>query len=263
MMMSLTNNLLADSVQSLIGRIRRKEAENPILFSERIAFKLDNWQSDVLASVSKKIILNNSRQSGKSAVVALLACHKAINKAGSLILIVCPSERQSGELLRKIKGYLAKADVEFNRDSILTVELSNGSRILALPSSESNIRTFSAVDLLVLDEASRIDDIVYFAVKPMLAVSKGAQILLSTPNGKRGFFYETWVNGNNEWQKIEITANDCPRITPEFLASEKLSMPEFLYLQEYFCQFTDTDTQIFPSALIEAAINPNLKAIAW
>jgi hypothetical protein len=256
---------LSDAAKRLINKLRRREADNPLAFAERIGFSPDAWQSDVLLSDSKKLILNCSRQSGKSTTTAVLSSHKAIHKPDSLILIVCPSERQSGELLRKIKAVLSKTpDVGFDRNSTLTVEMSNGSRILALPSSEANIRTFSAVDLLILDEASRIDDAVFFAVRPMLAVSGGQQILLSTPNGKRGFFYETWTNGSEtEWQKIEITALDCPRITDDFLESEKASMPLFLFEQEYFCKFTDKDTQIFPSEMIESAINTNLKAVYW
>lgn len=263
--MITTNQFLNDAAKSLIAKLRRREAVNPLLFAQRIGFEPDDWQTDVLMSDSKKIALNCSRQSGKSTTTAILSSHKAIHKPESLTLIVCPSERQSGELLRKIKDVLSKTpDIDFDRNSTLTVELSNGSRILALPSSESNIRTFSAVDLLILDEASRIDDEVYNAVRPMLAVSNGQQILLSTPNGKRGFFYETWKNGDeSEWQKIEIMASDCPRITKEFLESERRSMPEFLYLQEYFCQFTDSTSQVFPSALIEQAVDHSLKAVVW
>lgn len=262
---TITNRILSDATLNLIKKVRSREASNPLLFAERIGFTPDAWQSEVLMSDSRKIILNCSRQSGKSTTTAVLSSHKAIHFPNSLILIVCPSERQSGELLRKVKSVLSKTpDVDFDRNSVLTVEMSNGSRILALPSSEANIRTFSAVDLLVLDEASRIDDAVYFAVKPMLAVSGGQQMLLSTPNGKRGFFYETWTNGSEtEWQKIKITAKDCPRIPNEFLESEKNSMPEFLFLQEYFCKFMDSEIQIFPSELIENAIDESLEAVAW
>lgn len=260
---NLTNQILSSAANNLIKKIREKEAGNPVMFADRIGFSPDPWQRKVLISERTKLILNCSRQSGKSTTTAVLSSHKAIHKDNSLILIVCPSERQSGELLRKVKGVLAKTpDVDFDRNSVLTVEISNGSRILALPSSEANIRTFSAVDLLILDEASRIADEVFYAVRPMLAVSGGQQILLSTPNGKRGFFYETWMNGSpDEWQKIEITAADCPRISPEFLASEKASMPESLYYQEYFCQFRETTDSVFSYDDIQAALDPTLKPL--
>ncbi len=253
----MPDSILATATKQAIERRVQCERGDAVLFAERIGFAPDDWQRKVLLSDSKKLILNCSRQSGKSATTAVLSSHKAIYNPNSLTLIVCPSERQSGELLRKIKTFLSKTPgVDFDRNSVLTIETDNGSRILALPSAEANIRTFSAVDLLILDEASRINDEVYFAVKPMLAVSGGQQILLSTPHGKRGFFHDVWVNGSEaEWQKIEITALDCPRITKDFLASEKASMPESLYYQEYFCQFRETTDSVFNFDDIHATLS--------
>jgi len=262
--MEIANQFLNNAFQSLLGKRRRREAVNPVLFAERISFTPDPWQANVLESDKQKTILNCSRQSGKSTITAILAAHKVVFNPSSLVLIVCPSERQSSELLRKIREILLKTDLDFDRNSVLTIELENKSRVLALPSAESNLRGFSAPSLVVIDEASRCDDSLFYSLKPMLAVGNGQMILLSSPFGRRGFFYDVWTNGNEaEWQKIEITALDCPRITDDFLESEKASMPEFLYLQEYHCKFVDTDTQIFPSELIENSINPSLKAVAW
>ncbi len=261
-MTTMTNELLTNAARSLINRIKRREAVSPLVFAERL-IDPDSWQADLLQSDSAKIILNCSRQTGKSTITAFLAAHTAIFTPESLVLLVCPSERQSGELLRKIKAILAQTPgVDFSRDAVLQVELGNGSRILALPSAEANLRGFSAPEMVVIDEASRCDDGLFYGLKPMMAVGQGKMILLSSPYGRRGFFYETWINGEN-WERFTVKATDCERITPEFLESEKNSMPEFVYRQEYFCEFTDSDTQIFSSELIEASVNSRLKAVAW
>jgi hypothetical protein len=260
---NLTEQILSDAARNLIQKIRQNEAENAVLFAKRIGFSADVWQADVLLSDERQLILNCSRQVGKSTTTAVLAAHTAIYKPESLILIVCPTERQSSELLRKIKSILAQMPgIDFSRDSILQIEMSNDSRILALPSSESNIRSYSAVDLLIVDEASRCIDEVYFAVRPMLAVSGGRIVLLSSPFGRRGFFYDVWANGEG-WERFTVKATDCERITPEFLASEKASMPEFIFRQEYFCEFTDRETQVFSSDDIENALDDSLKFIEW
>jgi hypothetical protein len=44
--------------------------------------------------------------------------------------------------------------------------------------------------MLVIDEASRVDDTLYLAVRPLLAVSGGRLVALSTPFGKRGWFHD-------------------------------------------------------------------------
>jgi hypothetical protein len=63
----------------------------------------------------------------------------------------------------------------------------------ALPGTQKSIRGFSGAALLIVDEAARVDDALYYAVKPMLAVSGGSLLMLSTPYGRRGVFFEITV----------------------------------------------------------------------
>jgi phage FluMu gp28-like protein len=142
-------------------------------------------------------------------------------------------------------------------DRKLGMHLPNGSRIEALPGSEKTIRGFSGVDLLVVDEASRIDDGLFYAVSPMLAVSGGRMVLLSTPYGKRGVFHHEWVEGIG-WERYEVPATECPRIPAAFLESERRSMPEWWFAQEYLCEFRETSDQIFGHDMIEAARDDGL-----
>jgi hypothetical protein len=102
----------------------------------------------------------------------------------------------------------------------------------------------------------------------MLAVSGGRLILLSTPAGKRGHFYETWLGSGYGWERIELTAAQCPRISPEFLAEERQILGELMYRQEYLCAFEDTEVSAFQTDLIMAALDdsfpPFLQTVpAW
>ena len=177
------------------------------------------------------------------------------------MLILSPTERQSGLLFRSIlKSYRAlghpvPADVE-NR---MSLELSNGSEIHGLPGSEATTRGFSSVALLIVDEASRVDDGLYHGVRPMLAVSGGRLLLLSTPFGKRGFFHREWTEGGDAWRRTKIKAADVARIPAAFLAEEQRTMPEWVYRQEYGCEFVETNDQYFSSELIAAAMRSDIK----
>ena len=106
-------------------------------------------------------------------------------------------------------------------DNEMSLELPNGSRIVGLPGNEATIRGFSAVSLLLVDEAARVSDDLYLAVRPMLAVSDGALWLMSTPFGKRGFFYEAWAHGGRNGSGSRAPATECPRIRREFLEEER------------------------------------------
>ncbi len=140
------------------------------------------------------------------------------------------------------------------------MELSNGSRIVVLPGKEATIRGFSGVNLLVIDEASRVPDELYQSVRPMLAVSGGRIVLLSTPFGKRGFFYQEWADGQG-WQKVKITADQCHRIDKEWLEREKAMIGDWWYLQEYFCEFVETNDQIFSYDDINAALSSDVQPL--
>ena len=263
---SSTNPLLVQAVQRAIERRRRLEASDPVLFAKRCGFTCDDWQAELLRARAKQMILLCSRQTGKSTATSILALHEALYFAPALVLLLSPSLRQSQELFRKVKDALATlgmAPTEIEEESALRLELANGSRIVCLPGKEATIRGFSGVALLVVDEASRVNDSLYASIRPMLAVSGGRIILLSTPCGKRGFFYREWSEGGQNWHRAKITANECPRISREFLNEEMRAMGSWWFNQEYECRFVDTIDQIFRSEDIEAALSSEVKPLEW
>jgi hypothetical protein len=108
-----------------------------------------------------------------------------------------------------------------------------------------------------VDEAARVDDHLYYAVRPMLAVSGGSLMMLSTPFGKRGAFFEEWTDGTG-WERYEIPASQCPRISEAFLEEERRSLPRRVYRQEYECSFEETDDQVFSFEDVAAAISKDV-----
>jgi hypothetical protein len=221
-----------------------------VSFAKELGIVPDGWQEDLLRSGADRVLLNCCRQSGKSTMAALIGLHRALYHPGALVLVLAPAERQAKETFSKVAGLYRKArpDNTIPPDSYrkLGMELTNGSRIEALPGTEKTIRGFSGVDLLILDEAARVDDGLYFAVRPMLAVSGGALMMLSSPAGRRGVFFEEWSEGSEAgWERYEVPAEECPRISAEFLEEERASLPRRVYRQEYECSFEDTDDAVF------------------
>jgi hypothetical protein len=151
--------------------------------------------------------------------------------------------------------------VKGDGDNELSLLLPNRSRIVGVPGNESTVRGFSAVSLLLVDEAARVEDELYLAARPMLAVSNGTLWLMSTPFGKRGFFYETWVAGGPEWERVRVPADECPRIGRGFLEEERRTMGERWYRQEYQCEFVDPVGGVFVPEVVERAITPEVKPL--
>ncbi len=230
-----------------------------VSFAASLGLDPDPWQERLLRSTSPRVLLNCSRQSGKSTMSGVIALHRALYFPGSLVLCLAPSERQSKELFakvsdsyRRLRGTPVPAS-----DRKLGMHLPNGSRIEALPGSEKTVRGFSGTSLLIVDEAARVDDELYYAVRPMLAVSGGALMMLTTPYGKRGAFFEEWTSGR-EWDRYEVPAAECPRISEEFLEEEREALPTYIYRQEYECSFEDTEDQIFTHDMVQAAVTPDV-----
>jgi len=197
-------------------------------------------------------------------MAAILALHRALSRPTSLILILAPAERQAKELFSKVAESYRSLGHPIPAESYrkLGVELVNRSRIEALPGTEKTVRGFSGADLLVVDEAARVDDGLYYAVRPMLAVSGGRLMMLSTPFGKRGVFYEEWTSeAGAGWERYEVPASQCPRIPASFLAEERLALGPWWYAQEYECRFMDVNDQIFPTEAVDRAMSVDVKPL--
>ena len=239
-----------------------KLALDRVAFARVLGLEPDGWQEELLRSTSDRVLLNCSRQSGKSTMVAIIALHRALYHPNSLILCLAPALRQSQELFAKVLSFyrdLGKP-VPAHAENKLSLELENSSRIMTLPGTEKTIRGFSGAALIILDEAAQVDDGLYFAVKPMLAVSGGVLMMLSTPYGKRGVFFEVW-EGGLQWERYEVPASQCPRISQEFLEEERASLPPFIFRQEYQCSFEETDDQVFTTDMIDRAVTDEVKPL--
>lgn len=226
----------------------------------------DAWQRQLMSQTvtcGRSGIVNASRQSGKTeataAITYLFGC------LGKFVLIVSPSDRQSIEFMRVVQGHhtrLGLGDTAVD-PTMHELNFASGGRILALPNSPAKIRGFRAVDLVVFEEAAFIPDIVYNSIRPVLGVSRGQTILISSPFGKRGFFYEEWIHAPETWHKVRVSWRDCPRLTPEWLANERLR-PGVDVEQEYLdCadgdEFKAEVGQYIDWEAHEGLVDPNLR----
>jgi hypothetical protein len=248
----MATNLISDLAVAL----------DPALMMRRLGMEPDDWQASLLRSDAKRMLLLCSRQSGKSTTAGVMALSQALYKAGSLALLLSPSLRQSQELFKVVAGFFQALGrpIPAAQESALRLELVNGSRIISLPGREVSIRGFSGVDLLVIDEAARVADDLYYSVRPMLAVSGGRLVGLSTPFGRRGWFYREFTEGDG-WERVRVTAVACPRISAEFLEQERKSMPEMWFNQEYLCEFVEITGQLFSYEHVMGALSSEVQPL--
>ena len=229
---------------------------NPIEFSRLLGIEPFDWQRELLLSEDPRCLCNCSRQSGKSEVASIMALHTALTKPGSLIVMVAPSLRQSSLLFRRTYDHWRDLGKPYGAEieTALSLVLGNHSKIYAVPSGRdgSNIRGFSNVSMLVIDEMSRCTDALITAVRPFLARSMGRLIGISTPNGRRGQFYELFEKGGDAYRRWLVTAYDVG-IDPTFLETERSALGESFFSAEYLCSFNALETAVFDWDDVEAA----------
>lgn len=254
--------------KTLIDSLRATLA--PRQYLRALGFDPYPWQDWVLDQSLRRVLLNCCRQAGKSTVIAAKAAHKAKFFPGSLILLISPSERQSKELMRKVEAFYERDPgfPEERENNQLTKTFSNRSRIIALPGSEKTIRGYSGPTLIIIDEASRVQDELYMAIRPMMGGADTELVMMTTPFGKRGAFYRAWAE-SERWEKIEVIGKDIlgryrdeedyrqqmaekgikawysPRHDPFFLREELDEMGEWWYKQEYGGEFLDAVDAVF------------------
>jgi hypothetical protein len=237
----------------------------PSLFAaEALGFTPDPIQQQVLDHAGSRLLLCCTRQWGKSTTTAARAVHQAFFYPGSLILIAAPAGRQSGLAFQRCSSFLAKLGIPRRGDGIndISFVLPNGSRIVGLPNAEATIRGFSAPAFLMIDEAARVPDALYYALLPMLATNPAALLwLLSTPNGREGFFYREWADPNSAFSRVSVTAYDCPRIPRDFLDKQAATLPRHEFEQDYLCAFHSPSGSLLTEDEIDQAIHPEATPI--
>ncbi|WP_169747627.1 terminase large subunit domain-containing protein [Demequina iriomotensis] len=236
-------------------------ALDPVRFAAGLGFEAERWQARLVRSRARRVLVACARQVGKTTTTSLKALHVAVYEPGSLVLIISPSQRQSDEMLLRVKAlYRALGQAKPSRDSGSELVLENGSRIVSLPGTEGTSRGFAGAKLIVLDEAARVPDDIFASVLPMVA-SDGAIWALSTPWGRRGWFFEGFESREATWEKHRVTVYESAQYDDVRIAEVRAALGGFVFASDYECVFGDTDTQLFGSELVRAAFTSAVKEL--
>jgi len=200
-------------------------------------YEPDQWQINLLLDESLRRAACCGRQVGKSHGIGWDAAHHSLFRTRAKTLLVSRALRQSKELIGYVKESLYNAKAEFEDDNVYDIVLKNGSEIHAVPGSGASIRGFSRITKLIVDEAAFCPDELFYAVEPMVNISKGQITLLSSADATYGFFWNIMTGEDPEWHRYHITAYDCPRYDKDDLDRKRKHLPERIFKREYLAQF--------------------------
>lgn len=239
---------------AMFEELRDRLREDPCFFAEAIlGFRVFPYQAELLRCRSKRIVACWARQTGKTTAIAVKVLHFAFTNAGTTTLIVSRGLRQSMIMFGVIEGFIKANAVLLGsvvRSTRTMIQLSNGSRIIALPCGPdgASLRGYTA-DLVVMDEAAFMpEDVIASVIFPMLATTDGTAIMLSTPWGRDHIFYRSFKNPNY-WSQ-HVRAEECPLISKEFLEEQRRDIGELRYKMEYEAEFVEGENSFFSQDLI-------------
>lgn len=193
------------------------------------------WQAEFLrAPLGASIAALTARQVGKTTAAAWAIAHCMLFNAGGLSVIACPAQRQSKEAVRRVRDILIKVGAELRGDNIYELELKNGSRVLALPSTDDSIRGLTVDGFIIADEAARLTNDLISALRPMRARCPQARFaMLSTAWSRTDPFWTAWTDEDPTWIRLKATADTVTIFSEQFLAQERRALGENGFKREY------------------------------
>jgi hypothetical protein len=231
---------------------------------------LDNWQREVL-EYRGNLLLCTGRQVGKTTIFSRKIAKRLLEKANTKIIVISLTEDQAKLMIVMVQDFLEKTyPKEIRKNQRYTnqtkVTLRNNSQVLARPVGATGdaVRGFTG-DVLVIDEASRMPELVFEASKPTLLTTGGEIWMCSTPFGKKGYFWECFQNKNNRFKVFHISSEEViynreikagwteeiRRKSIEHLDQEKKDMSSLQYGQEYMGLFMDDLQRYYEDEWIE------------
>ena len=193
------------------------------------------WQEEfLLAPLGASIIALTARQVGKTTTAAWAIAHCMLFTPGWLSVIACPAQRQSKEAVRRVREILLRVGAELKSDNIYELELKNGSRVMALPSTDDSIRGLTVDGWIVADEAARLSADLIAALRPMRARRPEARFaMLSTAWNRTDPFWTAWASEDPSLLRLKATAEIAGLFSAEFLDQERCALGEHGFNREY------------------------------
>jgi len=268
---------------------------SPSYFSEKLLnMRLHWYQKEMLSAIVERndLAICCSRQIGKTEAMAIGVVWFAVTRPESLTVVVSQSRDQAKEFYYRVLNLFRKHPILFSlieKETQSEMILLNGARIMnrAVGKEGVSIRGLP-IDLLVVDEADFIPELVFNAIEATQASTDGNIILISTPNKKNSTFYRYFQDGMKARREYEEglidkpihelsedddnegtgfmafhydytvgleakLPNGKPQLSMRVILRAKRNKPKYLFEQEYLAVWSEDISAYFNSQYIKDA----------
>ena len=238
----MNNKFFRIKIQRLLDKL-----PTPVQFNE------SQWAMVENLDQSRFCVHIAARRTGKSYAAAILAFAKLL-EPGQQVMVVAPNFSLSSIIWDYVTDLIRQLDIEVERfnQKDKVVKLINGSVFRLLSANNRDSLVGRAANLLIVDEAAIIPNDEYYTrdLRPALSTFTDSRCLwISTPRGKGNYLYDYYLRGEDpeypDWSSSIHTWRSNPLLSETDVEEARRTITKALYLQEYECEWTTTESQIY------------------
>ena len=207
---------------------------NPLKFAERI-LNVQPWQKqrDILEAVAhnRKVAVRSCNAAGKTFTAAVTVLWWLMSYDNAIVITTAPSERQVKELLwREIRQlYMPHRDIIGGKLTRTRLDFAPNRYAYGFSTNtEDRFQGFHSGNILVVvDEASGVDEFIYYAISGILTSQNAKLLLIGNPHGLAGTFYDAFHKNRSQYHTVHISAFDTPAFTKAGITAENIENIEF------------------------------------
>ena len=187
------------------------------------------------------------RQFGKSLLGQNLLLYWLLQNPNQKGCWISPIYNQAKKVFQELSD-ASNSIISKSNKAELTLQFVNGSTVQFLSSERpDSVRGFS-FHYMVVDEAAYVNERGFeTAILPTLTALGKKCLIISTPKSKN-WFYKYYLKGSNDstdYISFRGQSTDNPYIDQNFIAEQRLSLPDDIFRQEYLAEFTDAGSEVF------------------
>lgn len=229
----------------------------PVQFNEAQRSMVDGLENN------RFFVTISARRTGKSYAAAILAFAKLLEPKQQ-VMVVAPNFSLSSIIWDYVTDLVKQMELEVDRfnQKDKVVKLINGSTFRLLSANNRDSLVGRAANLLIVDEAAIISNDEYFTrdLRPALSTFRDSRCLwISTPRGKGNYLFTYYNRGIDDeypdWGSTLHTWRSNPLLSEKDIEEAKRTITKAMYLQEYECEWTTTEDQIYQGLNEEKHIN--------
>ena len=224
---------------------------------------LTNYQKDILDCDARFTITAASTKTGKTASHIIWLFEQALQcKDGQSVWWVAPVYQQAEIAFRRMKNQVTDKNFFISNETKLLLTLPTGSRIEFKSGEKPDNLYGDDVYAAVIDEASRMREESWYALRSTLTATQGKCKLIGNVKGKKNWFYklgERARQGEAEYKYFKITAYDAARegiISEKEIEQARRDLPDYVFRELYLAEPADDKSNPFGLDAIRKCIAP-------